>query len=284
MKRILFMLVLLTAFLVGCGPIEVKQTMNNGRPGPTPVSMPPLTYIVPLDDGIVHPQQGLIEDLMFRPRIGQGYEITKSGTGLLGPMTSTRAWDVIDSVFAQLAYPNSLIVERKLTNRTSAILTAGKRYYVNYTTTKNATEYRVNLQPVKSETYQAKAFMPPPVPEFTETDLSQYLLATRVYYRFEVDSEFNSESVYSNFVRQLKVRDFGSGETDPVTGKIFKQQFVFLYRNQEVFFTLETFPYRNGSKAVMYLRVPAMLTSANTVDYRIILDEIKANLKKIVKS
>jgi len=37
----------------------------------------------------------------------------------------------------------------------------------------------------------------------------------------------------------------------------------------------------------MYLRVPAALplpTLSNTVDYRIILDEIKANLKKIVLS
>ena len=57
-----------------------------------------------------------------------------------------------------------------------------------------------------------------------------------------------------------------------------------MVNDKKVYFSLETFPYRNGTKAVVYLTVPGHYTSENTVDFNSILKEIKSKLTSIVNS
>ncbi|EIC30338.1 hypothetical protein [Methylomicrobium album] len=229
----------------------------------TPVSMQPITYFVPSDDGLIR-QTGMIEDLSFS-------DFSYYSTGRR------------DKLFAKRIGNNSLAIERR-TETESGIAGSGKRYQVDFAVEKTDSGYKAVIRPVEYSTYQQGVILPFPVPKFDEADLTENLLSTQLYYRFEVNSEFNSESTHANFMRILKTRPFQKGEKDPVTGKIFTQQFVLPYRTKEVLFTLETFPYRNGSKAVMHLRVPAMLTSPNVIDYKVILDEVKAKLAEIVRA
>ena len=280
--RHIFLLIISAMIMGGCAPIQPTMTMT----GPAPVTMPPITYIVPKDEGIIH-QPGLIEDLVFMNTGKYGYGTEKDiYSKVLGTIhTSTYRSYAVDTLTSKLISKNTMTVERRLEYRSNKNFGSGRRYYVNFTDTPVNNGYKVTLLPVKMETYQAKELVNPmPVPEFDQGTLMRYLLATEIYYRFEVNSEYNSESVHANFIRVLQSRAFGDGERDPVTGKIFKQQFVLPYKDQEILFTEETYPYRNGSKAVMYLRIPATLTSPNTIDYGIILNDIKENLRKIVKS
>jgi hypothetical protein len=122
------------------------------------------------------------------------------------------------------------------------------------------------------------------LPSFTESDLAAFLLTPVLHYHIEIDSEFNSESTFANFKRLLQSRPFARGERDPVTGKIFTQQFILPYDGKDVLFVAETFPYRNGSKVVLNLRLPSVFTSPNIVDYGLILDNVTKQLRQIVAS
>lgn len=139
-------------------------------------------------------------------------------------------------------------------------------------------------KPLSATTYKEGLILSFGVPQFTESDLSTFLLTPMLHYRLEVDSEFSSESAFANLKRLLKSRPFAKGERDPVTNKIFTQQFVLPYRGKEALLTVEAFPYRNGSKLVINLRLPAVFTSPNTVDYNIILDEVTQKLHELVAS
>lgn len=229
----------------------------------TPVALQPITYIVPIDDGLIR-RRGIVEDLSFS-------DFSYYSPGRRDKLSTKRINE------------SSFMIERR-TETDSGIAGSGKRFRVDFTVEKIDTGYKAILRPIEYSTYQQGLIMPFPVPQFNERELYEHLLSAEVHYRFEVNSEFNSESTHANFMRMLKTRGFKQGEKDPVTGKIFKQQFVLPYRGKEVLFVLETFPYRNGSKAIMHLRIPATFTSPNTVDYKIILDEVKAELTKIVRN
>jgi hypothetical protein len=248
-----------------------------------PVIIRPITYIVPLDNGLIR-QIGVIEDLSFSID-ESGFSDYQSTSRLIS--NSDRSIIRDTSVFARRDGPNLLIVQRKTYNGDG--VGSGKLYRVDFSVEKNSKEYKIVLHPAGSETYRDGSNSKFPVPNFDEEKLVETLLGTKIYYGFEVDSEFNSEAIRADFVRKLQRRPFDSGrangaESNRAGGKRVTEQFVLPYRGKEILFTLENIPYRNGSKAVMVLQIPAILTSPNTVDYRIIINEVKAKLTDIVKS
>jgi len=223
--------------------------------------MPTITYVVPTNVATYVAQNGMVNDLTF-------------ATFDLGPREDR-------SILRATRNGAVLVVERKRAN--SADFGSAIVYLVGVSTEKQGNGYLVELKPQSFTTYK-QGLISFAVPSFTQSDLAAFLLSPVLHYRVEVDSQYNSESTFANLKRLLKSRPFARGERDPVTGKIFTQQFVLPYRGKEVLLTADAFPYRNGSKVVMNLRLPAVLTSPNTVDYNVILDEVTRNLGELIAS
>lgn len=175
---------------------------------------------------------------------------------------------------------NSFKVESRVDNGFAG---SGIVYELGYSFENNPGNTELKVTPKAFHTYQ-QGFISFSVPTFTEKDLAGYIIRQPVFYNLELDSPYNTESTYANFARLVKKASIRIGETDPVTGKIFKEKFVIPYKDGQIYFTLETFPYRNGSKAVMHMVVPGSLTSDNVVDFGILLKEIKSQLEAIVNS
>lgn len=269
MNRIIFLFVCILAFLTGCaGTSNLANTATRapGNTSPTsglgtkPVSMPAITYIVPIDDGLVGDfSRGL-----------SGFKFESPDYLVNDPKF------YVDRVLAKEAPDNQLLIDRN-TSIIGSVYTKGSgiRYLINYTIEKGNSEYKFVFQPIKVTSYQQGLLFPVPIPKFDNDDLLRFLMGTRIEYKFEVDSEFNKESIYANFERTAKITR-PKKENIPATGRIS-------CKGKPVSFSLEIFPYRNGSKAVLSIQIPGM-ASSNTVDFRTMLDEAKAQLVKIVKS
>jgi hypothetical protein len=120
--------------------------------------------------------------------------------------------------------------------------------------------------------------------EFSPTQMVSAAKKSEYFWQFEVNSEFNSESTYANFARLARKEVTSiSGEKDSVSGKIFKVRYWVRVADQEMPINVETYPYRNGSKVVVYanLRGDAL---GNTVDFSKTADMLKAEVERIVKS
>lgn len=172
-------------------------------------------------------------------------------------------------------------VERRTDNGTSG---SGKIYQVNCAVEKNKDNMVIKFQPVAYKTYQQGLILPFKVPSFTEQELIEYIAKQSVFLSLELTSPYNTESTYANFMRLTENISGLRGEKDSITAKLYKGQFVLSSKYGKVVFSLETFPYRNGSKAVINLAIPGSFTSDNEVDFVVIIKEIKAQLENIVNS
>lgn len=176
---------------------------------------------------------------------------------------------------------NSFDLERRVDNGTSG---SGVIYTVEYAINNVDANTVFEFKPTRVKTYKQGFILPFGVPAFSEEDLAKYIISQAVGYKVEVNSEYNTESIYSNFKRLATEEHFKAGEKDPVTGKIFKNRFSLTVDDEKVMFSLETFPYHNGTKAIIYLSIPGHFTSDGTVDFNTILDSIKTQLEQIAKS
>lgn len=233
----------------------------------SPVSVPSVTIKVPNDPGILRTtKQGMIRDLgtldewdsFYRDNVQMNYAV--------------RSEDANESKFT---------VHARVSNGTAG---SGVKYSVGFTVTDNGNgAYSVTYTPLERGTYQQGLFGKFSVPNFTDNDLVSYLRSGGLHYKFEVNTSYPSDSVFANFERLANPRDFQYGQTDPVTGKIFKKRYQISYGASQINFTLEAYPYRNGSKAVVYTIVPATETAPGEVDYAVILSDVKHLLEKIAQ-
>lgn len=226
----------------------------------TKVSLPTVTYIVPNDPAVLNPP-GSIGRIVFT--------------------AWTRGTDAKRELLRFDLSSDAGFVERRTDN---GVAGSGKRYTVVKSQEAGAETTILKFTATDYVVYQQGLVLPFAVPMFTEADVQGVFLSGQLHAKFEVDSEFNPESTYANFVRLLKNRSYRNGEHDPVTGKIFKQEFSTTIRGKDVYLVVETFPYRNGSKTVIYARVPAVETSPNTVDFRVLLQETKVRLAEVAKA
>ncbi|WP_026842902.1 hypothetical protein [Citrifermentans bremense] len=181
----------------------------------------------------------------------------------------------------QLKTGSSFDIDRRVDNGVSG---SGTVYSVNYSLKHDHTNTILQMTPTQRKTYQGGLIMSWEPPTFTEEDLFSYLCSQQVGYRVEINSEFNTESIFSNFKRLATEEQFRQGEKDDVTGKIFKNRFSMMVDDTKVYFSVETFPYRNGTKAIIYLSVPGRYTSENTVDFNVILKDLKTKLEAIINA
>jgi hypothetical protein len=117
---------------------------------------------------------------------------------------------------------------------------------------------------------------------FAPSDVAANLARAEMPWEFEVDSEFKTDSTYANFARLTRKEVF-RGEKDPVTGKIFNERFWVRVSGREIPVNVETYPYRNGSKAIIYALLPGTV-SGSTVDFVSTADSLKKEIERIIKS
>ena len=228
---------------------------------PTPINVAAITYNVPNFDGVIK-ERGLIRDISF---------------------SSTFRSVPPGARYERLLYenitPSSFVVHRRVDN---GIAGSGIKYMVNYTVTESNSGYSIIMQPQYYTTYQ-QGLIGFPVPKFGENDLRNELTSGALYYKFEINSPYNPESVYTNFLRLVKNEGLRPSEKDLVTGKNFKNKFILPLRNKEVRFVVVTYPYRNGSKVIVLAKIPGTETSPNTIDFGVLVREIEQKLMKIVE-
>lgn len=228
----------------------------------TPVNGKTITYKVPDSDNVIG-GRGFVKDVSFpsMSRFGGGAHYER--------------------LYFQDKTSSSFVVHRRVDNGTAG---SGIKYTVEYEVDNGDSVYSLILNPKEYTTYQQGLVGKYPVPNYGEDDLHKTLMSGALSYKIELDSPYGSESVYANFRRLVKHDSFRPGEKDPVTGKIFKDRFVLTNRGHKVRFVVETYPYRDGSKAVVYATVHGSETSENVVDFSIIIDEIRRKLEEVVNA
>ncbi|MYN26940.1 hypothetical protein [Duganella levis] len=233
----------------------------------TPVDAAPLTIIVPGDPGIVRSTaHGLIRDLGVQDRWTRA---TRNG------------FEMSYSILNEQNNGRDFVVHARVSNGTTG---SGVKYTVRYQLTDSKDGgYSVQLTPLDRGTYQQGLIGKYAVPDFTDADLRNHLLDNGLAYKFEVNSSYPTESVNGNFMRLASPVNMRAGEADEVSGKIFKNRFAIPFGDKKIYFTIEIFPYRNGSKIVAYARVPALETSPGVADYTILLANAKRQLEAIAQ-
>jgi hypothetical protein len=254
MKKVAMMLCAVQVALVGCAGLTPQPAQNVQLANPQSI-----TVIIPNDTML---DSSKIARVNFDNRWG-GHKEKQEKINVISKTN------------------NSFKVERRTDNGTAG---SGVIFNVNYTVETSGGNTVVTYQPTDYRTYQQGLVLPFAVPIFTVQDLTEFIVSQPVYYNLEIDSQYNTESIYSNFIRLVERAKFRQGEKDPVTGKIFKDKFTIPYKDGKVSFSLETFPYRNGSKVVVHLVVPGSFTSENVVDFGIILKDIRTQLEGVANS
>lgn len=115
----------------------------------------------------------------------------------------------------------------------------------------------------------------------TTNDLRKRFLEARFPFQFAVNSKYSTESTYANFARTLRKSSYNKGEKDPVTGKIFNDGFIINIGGKSISIRVETFPYRNGSKAVVYALIPPQ-NKGNLVDFYEVSEKLKTKVRALV--
>ena len=155
-------------------------------------------------------------------------------------------------------------------------------YIFNIERQKLSDGYKVNIKPITSIEYKSKdPILRTEVPNYTVDDAIDVMKKIRVSFNYEVNSQYNSESIYANFKRLLKEQHFNQPVT--LVGNIYKSYYVLTLEDTTSNCYLTVYPYRNGSKAVLYID-----TFISSRDNEIIIqkriDKIKNKLMAVVNS
>ena len=245
-------------------------TTQNGGTAPQPVAatqtaIPPITVSVPNDPAIVQ-------------SVGNTPYALLAFSNNNPPCDKFANNGRIFRLYVENKTGTSFVVHSRIDN---CIAGSGVKYQVNYTISRNDQGLTLGLQPVGRSTYQEGLVMPMPIPSFGDRDLLDFLEQPVVAYQFEVNSNFNKDSVFANFTRLSRRVTEKDGSLPDVK---HKDWFSIQVNNRPVKFSVEVYPYRDGSKAVIYARVPGIETSPNTVDFREIFNLLKTRIEEIVNS
>lgn len=250
--------------LAGCATNPIAQALSPGM-DTMPVQIAPITMIVPNDPGILNRDRpGLVRDIRLD-------ELNRSV--------------MPNAMYVRILNQDNTGTAFTVHARTdNGIAGSGVKYRVQYGVAENKDGYSVAFRPTERSTYQQGLVGKFPLPDFGDRELLSHLTSFSIHYKFEIDSSFNTESVYANFARLATPRQFVRGETDPVTGKIYKNWYVINYKGRQVRYIVETYPYRNGSKCVVFIALPAVETGNNVVDFRQIITDLRKSLAAIANA
>lgn len=120
--------------------------------------------------------------------------------------------------------------------------------------------------------------------DYKVSNLRKTISGTTYLWKFELNSPYSPESVYANFKRLSRTEAYSyEGRKDAVSGKIFKEDFWLKVGNSEVSLSLETYPYRDGSKIIIYSKIPP-LVNGNEVDFIRNAEKVRKRVKEIINS
>lgn len=230
-----------------------------------PVNFSSLKIVVPGDPGIIRPgSAAVVRDLV------------------ISNYSTVFAPHAYGFVSIEQKLPESFIAHSRTHNGTAG---SGVKYTVDYSVTpgKNG-EYAVDFQPKSRSEYQQGLIGKFPVPQFDESALRSYLKSFTLRYKFDIDSQYGSDAIMANFTRLGVVKNSAKGFADPITGKIYKQFFQMDYAGTTTNYTVEVFPYRSGSKAVVNMELPVVETTPNIVEFERIISDLRKQLTSIVQS
>ena len=251
-----------TTLLAGCA----NQGGGVLQATAVPVSIAPITIILPNDPGI-------------RPSLtGTAYSKAqfRETNPACNPMVNGN--DVF-RLYQMPQGPNSFIVHSRHDN---CVAGSGVKYVVNYTRSETSAGLTLTFKPVERSTYQAGLIMPFPVPNFDDRALINYLEEPVVEYEFEMNSTFNKDAVFANFVR-LAGNRFGRPENAPGAANL-RDRFAIQINGKQVELSVSVFPYRDGSKATIHACIPGIETAPSTVDYNQLFQLVKTQVGAIVNS
>ncbi len=232
---------MLAASLTACKTSPVKPAV------PLQADIASTTYVIPASKDLIMENNGLIKDINFR-----GF--------------SSGSSNAKDSLRFQKATENSFIVHRRIDNGMAG---SGIKYLVHYDINQESNGYSVTMKPTQSTAYEEGLIGKFDVPSFNPEDLQDTIRNGSVFFKFEIDSKYEVDSVKANFQRLSKRAARGNYITN---------------RDQKVPFDFKATPFRNGSKVIIEVVIFAAETSQNTFDFGILEKEIKAKLIAIVKA
>lgn len=172
-----------------------------------------------------------------------------------------------------------VVVERRVHN---GIAGSGAVFTINEKTERTAEVNLVTYQPVKMSSYRQGLIFTFPVPNM---DIADYLSNTQFTTRFELNSDYPSQSVKANFDRLMNKarRDFRIyGNTN---SKLDLEDYYMLDVNgAQVVMLVESFPYRNGSKVVVNAVIQTRKASSGLIDVAAIIKSVKQKVAEVINS
>lgn len=232
----------------------------------TAVTYPTMKIIVPADSGVIRASNSAVVGDLVIPN----FTTTFMRNAHYG------------RVFIENKQVDSFVVHSRVDNGTAG---SGVKYVVGYKKIENPTGgYAVEFKPQNRSEYQQGLIGKFPVPPFNEASLNSYLKSFTLRYKFEIDAQYGSDAIMANFMRMAIVKNQPTGFTDPLSGNIYKQYFQINYSGAIANYTVQVFPYRNGSKAVINMELPVIETSKNSVDFEKIIFDLRKQLTTIVQS
>ncbi|WP_319381264.1 hypothetical protein [Thiomicrorhabdus sp.] len=113
------------------------------------------------------------------------------------------------------------------------------------------------------------------------SDLISMLRKLSYQFEFDINSEYSTDSVSSNFARLLKS---GGSYNDDNLKKTYKNTYILKTNSgTHAKVAVSTFPYRNGSKAVITVWLTPVVTG-NILNYAAAKKEIEERVKEIVNA
>lgn len=254
-----------TVGLLTCGCASNGANILSTEGEQVAVNPSPLKVIVPEDEHILRTNdKAIVGDLVLR-----NYSLEFMPGAVYG------------RVFVENKSPTNFVVHSRIDN---GVAGSGVKYTVDYTLTPLGKGYEVTFVPKTRSTYQQGLIGKFPAPPFNDNSLRSYLKEFTLRYKFEIDTQYGSDSIMANFIRTGKVRNSSAGWKDPITNKIYTQYFILDYAGKQANYTVEVYPYRNGSKAVINMELPVVETSPSVVDFTRIIGDLRKQLTSIVQS
>ncbi len=174
-----------------------------------------------------------------------------------------------------------VIVEKKTHN---GLVGSGAVYTINEKTERTADSSIVTYQPVKKSSYKQGLILPFAVPNM---DITSYLSNIQFKTKFEINSDYPSQSVKANFDRLMKKAHRGfryHGSTSTTSKLALEDSYMVDVEGVQVVMLVESFPYRNGSKVVVNAVVQTRKSNSGVIDVTTIMKRIEEKVTEVINS
>lgn len=155
--------------------------------------------------------------------------------------------------------PTGIVVHRRTDNTVAG---SGIVYDIDVNTSHKSDSSVVTLTPKTQRAYQEGLILPFPIPNF---NIETYLSSATFYYQFEIDSNYNADSIKANFDRTLNSSSLELGD-------------VWVDFNHKVY------PYRNGSKVLISANIHSQRSKNGVIDMTYIIEELRQRMQSIINS